>query len=562
MNSLWPAASRISCIQPRTIFRTCRKIDSLAAGLSNRVARPYSISLLPFSWGEANNWERQWRVRLYNAPRSASRFCIGIRSFASERAGIITEFEKLPRNYKDEKGLKFREEIFTPKETASVFGKGIDANSANRLLRVLHGRRVAGTLEDPDAPSILSVYESQAKKVALSWLREHVPVDETRNYGLRAEKELREMEEKIIDDSQKIGLYKPNSQKIGPGQSVYGNSGLDAIRKQRQMEEDAREAAEAKRKTQADEVRHNTGTLEPMSASKRVELSAPGENKLLKYYLERSKVLPNTPPDMTWFQRLWPSTLLVFGVVGLCFIFPTIYTPPKNSQRMFPDIPPAAATVLGLILANGLVFMMWRFPPAFRMLNKYFITVPGYPWALSLVGNIFSHQSFYHLSINMLVLYFVGSRLHDEVGRANFLSIYIASGTLASFTSLTSYVLRNVFITSSLGASGALAGVIAAYLWLNRNEPIGFFGYFLPKETGWSIPSWVPLSVFIGIDIYALTKKRTTPVTMDHWAHLGGYGAGIVAASILDYRQEQKKKTEMERRKNLAIMDRIREGRL
>jgi rhomboid-like protein len=505
--------------------------------------------------------ERQRRVKLYNAPRTASRFCIGIRSFASERPGIITEFEQLPRNYKDEKGLKFREEIFTPKETASVFGKGIDANSANRLLRVLHGRRVAGTLEDPDAPSILSVYENQAKKVALSWLREHVPVDETRNYGLRAEKELQEMEDKIIEDSQKIGLYRPNSQKIGPGQSVYGNSALDAIRKQRQMEDDAREAAEAKRKSQAEEVRHNTGTLEPMSASRRVELSAPGENKLLKYYLERSKVLPNTPPDMAWYQRLWPSTLLVFGVVGLCFIFPTIYTPPKNSQRMFPDIPPAAATVLGLILANGLVFMMWRFPPAFRMLNKYFITVPGYPWALSLVGNIFSHQSFYHLSINMLVLYFVGSRLHDEVGRANFLSIYIACGTLASFTSLTSYVLRNVFITSSLGASGALAGVIAAYLWLHKNEPIGLFGYFLPKETSWSIPSWVPLSVFIGIDIYALTKKHTTPVTMDHWAHLGGYGAGIGAASIFKYRRKQKKKMEMERRKNLGIMDRIREGR-
>jgi rhomboid-like protein len=562
MNSLWPAASRISCIQPRTIFQTCRKIDSLPAGLSKRVARRYSISLLPFSWREADDWKRQQRFKLYHAPRSASRFCIGIRSFASERAGIITEFEQLPRNYKDEKGLKFREEIFTPKETACVFGKGIDANSANRLLRVLHGRRVAGTLEDPDAPSILSVYENQAKKVALSWLREHVPVDETRNYGLRAEKELQEMEDKIIEDSQRIGLYRPNSQKIGPGQSVYGNSGLDAIRKQRQMEDDAREAAEAKRKSQADEIRQNTGTLEPMSASKRVELAAPGENKLLKYYLERSKVLPNTPPDMTWFQRLWPSTLLVFGVVGLCVIFPTIYTPPKNSQRMFPDIPPAAATVLGLILANGLVFMMWRFPPAFRMLNKYFITVPGYPWALSLVGNIFSHQSFYHLSVNMLVLYFVGSRLHDEVGRANFLSIYIACGTLASFTSLTSYVLRNVFITSSLGASGALAGVIATYLWLNRNEPIGFFGYFLPKETSWSIPSWVPLFVFIGIDIYALTKKNKTPVTMDHWAHLGGYGAGIGAASILNYRREQKKKMEMERRKNLGFMDRIREGRL
>ena len=57
--------------------------------------------------------------------------------------------------------------------------------------------------------------------------------------------------------------------------------------------------------------------------------------------------------------------------------------------------------------------------------------------------------------------------MHDDVGRANFLAIYMSSGAIASLVSLTSFVLRKNLITSSLGASGAVAGVIAAYCWLH-----------------------------------------------------------------------------------------------
>jgi rhomboid-like protein len=518
---------------------------------------------LPFDTIKAEIWKnRRWQIK-HNVSGSALSMRLAIRTYASERPKILTRFEQLPKHHKDKHGLQFRELPFTEKEALGVFGKGMDANSANRLLRVLHGRRVAGTLEDPDAPTILNVYETRAKKVALSWLRTHVPVDEVRNYGLRAEKELQEMETAIVEDSQRIGLYRPNSQPIGPGKSVYGESAFDAIRKRNQMAEEAREAAEeAKRKSQADEVRQNTGTLEPMSASRRVELAKPPMNERLKYYIERSKVLPNTPPEMPWYERLWPSTLVVLGVVGLCYVFPSLYTPPMNSQRLFPEIPPSAATVFGLMMANLTVFMLWRIPPAFRMLNKYFITVPGYPRALSLVGNVFSHQSASHFLVNMLVLYFVGIRLHEEVGRANFLSIYLASGVLGSFTSLTSYVLRSHFTTSSLGASGALAGIIAAYLWLNKDKPVGIFGYFLPSDANFSIPSWVPLLGFIGVDIYSLARRSKAPVTMDHLAHLGGYGTGIAAAEALNYRRQQRKKAEMERRKNMGIIDKIKEGRL
>jgi rhomboid-like protein len=57
--------------------------------------------------------------------------------------------------------------------------------------------------------------------------------------------------------------------------------------------------------------------------------------------------------------------------------------------------------------------------------------------------------------------------VHDDIGRGNFLALYFSSGVIASFTSLSSYVFRNFLVTSSLGASGAVAGVIAAYCWYN-----------------------------------------------------------------------------------------------
>lgn len=57
--------------------------------------------------------------------------------------------------------------------------------------------------------------------------------------------------------------------------------------------------------------------------------------------------------------------------------------------------------------------------------------------------------------------------MHDDIGRANLLAVYLSSGVLGSFVSLTSYVFRNVFITSSLGASGAVAGVMAAWCAIN-----------------------------------------------------------------------------------------------
>jgi rhomboid-like protein len=73
-------------------------------------------------------------------------------------------------------------------------------------------------------------------------------------------------------------------------------------------------------------------------------------------------------------------------------------------------MPPAAATVISLILANSIILVMWRIPPAWRFLNKHFLSTPVYPSAMSILGNVFSHQQVKHFLANMVVLWFIGTK--------------------------------------------------------------------------------------------------------------------------------------------------------
>jgi rhomboid-like protein len=557
MNSFVPRALRVSCLNTRTFFRTCPEVDSLAARLARPFIRPYSITLPPLrqprlgSCGNRPAAVQRQQSNLYLLPA-------GIRTFASRRP--IIRFEDLPSNYIYEDGIPFRDKPLSQPEAVAIFGGLLDADAANRLLKIIHGRRVAGTLEDPNLPFPA---QQQAYMAGLKWLRQHVPMDEIRSAGLRAELELAEMEQSTMAKAEELKLYKPSPLLYKPNsvprEDVYGKSGLDIIRKAKEKEWERKEAQEQARMREVDEIQQNTGTLERLSARSQVELRRPGENPRLKYYLERAKVLPDNPPEMSKFQRLWPSGLVVLLFIGGCIVFASVYTPPRKDWRLWPDLPPSAATVLGIGLINLVVLGAWRFPPLFRTLNKYFITVPGYPFPLSLIGNNFSHQTLTHFSLNMAVLWFVGTRLHEEVGRGNFLAIYLACGAFGSFTSLASWVLRNNLTTSSLGASGALCGILAAYLLLNGSERVTFFGF--PPDNWKSLSATWLLVVLIGLDIINL-KRDHRFMTADHWAHLGGYASGIVAAEILKMRARQSKEVEMESRKNLGVIDKIREGRL
>ena len=98
---------------------------------------------------------------------------IEIRTFAS-KPHIITQYKDLPRDYQPEVGLPFRAQDLSAEEVRAIFGKLADTRTVNHLLRVLHGQRVAGLLEDPATLTILTKYEVQATKAGLAWLRKNV----------------------------------------------------------------------------------------------------------------------------------------------------------------------------------------------------------------------------------------------------------------------------------------------------------------------------------------------------------------------------------------------------
>ncbi len=174
-----------------------------------------------------------------------------------------------------------------------------------------------------------------------------------------------------------------------------------------------------------------------------------------------------------------------------------------------------------------------------------------------------------------IIVFAKTNKVHDDIGRGNFLAIYFSSGVLASFISLGSFVLRNQFYTSSLGASGAIAGVLAAWCTINSEyvDPFRpetttlltvvhskYFSFiFLPPGFLPPLSSSILLSVLIAVELAGISRGWRR---LDHWAHLGGYVAGFGGAQVLKYRAKERKRLEAQRRSNLGLLDRVREGRL
>ncbi|KAH8808370.1 hypothetical protein F5884DRAFT_857906 [Xylogone sp. PMI_703] len=553
MNGPWLASSRISCFRPRAVARTWHVFDNSPA--SKLARRPlHSFSTCAPRLGRDLGWiSHQFPGISRNAP-CRTPLQTTIRTLATQR--VILSFDQLPPDYKDEDGLAFRATPLSKNEVVTIFGKGVDPNAANKTLRILHGRRVAGSLSDPELSHPRAPEELRFEKIALSWLRKNAPVNEKESAQRLAERQIERLEAELRE-ADEPGPYRPNSRDIAARDgSVYGTSGLDAIREANERKLDEAEERRA-RTDQTQDVQYNTGTPDVMRS--RAELRRAEENPKFRYYLERSKILPDVPPEMSTWRRLWPSALVVLFTIGASITFAQIYIPPARSARLWPDIPPAAATIIPLIAANTLVFIAWRVPPAWRMLNKYFVLVPGYPFALSTLGNVFSHTQAYHYFVNMAVLWFVGTRLHDQIGRADFLAIYISAGLFGSFASLALRVIQRSFATSSLGASGAIWGIVTAYLWLNSEQSFKFLG--LPPDPYPGVPAFVLLAILGGLEVASVLGKgvRFRGSEVDHYAHLGGFVTGLGAAQMLKIRREQRQKMERERRKHMTVLDKLKE---
>jgi rhomboid family protein len=142
------------------------------------------------------------------------------------------------------------------------------------------------------------------------------------------------------------------------------------------------------------------------------------------------------------------------------------------------------------------------------------------PESLTLITYMFLHANIAHIFGNMIFLWVFGDNVEDAMGHVRFLAFYLICGIFAGATHAIATPNSDV---PMLGASGAVAGVIAAYLMLHPNVRVWVLAFFripLRFSAGFVLMVWVIMTI-----ISIITDSGGGVAV---WAHLGGLIAGAV----------------------------------
>jgi len=147
------------------------------------------------------------------------------------------------------------------------------------------------------------------------------------------------------------------------------------------------------------------------------------------------------------------------------------------------------------------------------------------PIWLTLFSSIFMHGGWLHLGGNMLFLWVFGDNVEHRIGHVPYLVFYLVAGLIASFAQ----ILTNTdSIIPTLGASGAISGVLGAYLVMFPTNRVLVFllRILVPVPAIVAIGMWALFQFINGIGAAAVTSETGGVAYM---AHIGGFVAGVVA---------------------------------
>jgi len=154
----------------------------------------------------------------------------------------------------------------------------------------------------------------------------------------------------------------------------------------------------------------------------------------------------------------------------------------------------------------------------------------GVPAWVTLVTSMFLHGGWFHLIGNMLFLWVFGNNIEDALGRGRFLFFYLCCGVVAALTQALSSYGSHV---PMVGASGAIAGVLGAYLLLYPSANVHVFVWILIFFRMVNIPAWILLGLWFAMQLLSgLARSPGTP-GVAFWAHVGGFVSGIVLVILL-----------------------------
>jgi membrane associated rhomboid family serine protease len=191
---------------------------------------------------------------------------------------------------------------------------------------------------------------------------------------------------------------------------------------------------------------------------------------------------------------------------------------------------------ISLIILN-ILFFFWELSQGPRLeaalMNVGFIPerifVPG-DWiedSVSVILSMFLHGGWLHLGSNMLYLWIFGDNIEDRLGHIRYLLFYLACGFLATFAHAFSDLGSQL---PAIGASGAIAGVLGAYLVLFPRAhvmtaiPLGMYIAVRPLPAILVLGLWFVIQLFTGVASFGATEQGGVA----YFAHIGGFVAGLI----------------------------------
>lgn len=216
-----------------------------------------------------------------------------------------------------------------------------------------------------------------------------------------------------------------------------------------------------------------------------------------------------------------------------------------NPTSTFPVV------TVGLILANCLVFyhqltlslpagqrfvFEWGAIP-YQIIHGEILSGRGLvPPFVTLFTSMFLHGGFMHLIGNMLYLWIFGNNIEDTLGHFRFLTFYLLAGLSAALMQVLS---DPQSATPMIGASGAVAGVLGAYLLLfpqARILTLMFIFFFIRMIR---VPALIVLGFWFLMQLLGVTSGAETGVAF--FAHIGGFVAGLMMVKIFQPRRPRRR---------------------
>lgn len=154
---------------------------------------------------------------------------------------------------------------------------------------------------------------------------------------------------------------------------------------------------------------------------------------------------------------------------------------------------------------------------------------------ITLFTSMFMHAGWFHLASNMLYLWIFGDNVEDRLGKMKFIFLYLLSGLAATFAQYAVTPLSNI---PNLGASGAIAGVLGAYILFFPGQKVNVLlgQSIVAMQSIIVIGIWFLLQFVSGVGTLYSTQDTGGVAYM---AHVGGFIAGLIVA--LGFRVTEKK---------------------